>query len=47
MPHLAIMKRYVIAKNTTATLDFATTMAQAYRILNRFKNKSPALPIVV
>jgi endoglucanase len=32
MPHRANKKRYVIYKNTTAALDFAATMAQAYRV---------------
>jgi endoglucanase len=43
MPHLATTKRYVIAKNTTATLDFAATMAQAYRIFKPFHKQRPGL----
>jgi endoglucanase len=43
LPHLTITKRYVIAKNTTATLDFAATMAQAYRVFKPFNKQRPGL----
>ncbi|PZX54848.1 glycoside hydrolase family 9 protein [Algoriphagus chordae] len=35
-PHLAISQRYMIAKSTTATLDFAAVMAQASRIYKSY-----------
>lgn len=31
-PHLAVSQRYLVAKSTTATLDFAAVMAQASRV---------------
>lgn len=42
LPHLATNQRYVVAKSTAATLDFAAVMAQASRIL---KNHHPDLSI--
>lgn len=35
-PHLAVSQRYVVAKSTTATLDFAAVMAQASRIYKAY-----------
>ncbi|WP_373494020.1 glycoside hydrolase family 9 protein, partial [Aquiflexum sp.] len=42
LPHQATNQRYVVAKSTAATLDFAAVMAQASRIL---KNHHPDLSI--
>jgi endoglucanase len=43
MPNKANNSRYVIQKNTIATLDFAAVMAQASRILKNFKTELPGL----
>jgi len=43
MPDAATKPRYVIQKNTIATLDFAAVMAQASRILRTYKKELPAL----
>lgn len=43
MPHEATKPRYVVQKNTIATLDFAAVMAQASRVLQPFKQQLPGL----
>ena len=43
MPDAATKPRYVIQKNTIATLDFAAVMAQASRILRTYKKELPSL----
>ena len=43
MPHKATKTRYVVQKNTIATLDFAAVMAQASRILKPFARELPQL----
>ena len=43
MPDKATNPRYVIQKNTIATLDFAAVMAQATRILQPYKKQLPDL----
>ena len=43
MPNNATKPRYVIQKNTIATLDFAAVMAQASRIFKNYKNELPSL----
>lgn len=43
MPDKATKPRYVIQKNTIATLDFAAVMAQASRILRVYKKELPSL----
>lgn len=43
MPDKATKPRYVIQKNTIATLDFAAVMAQASRILRTYKKELPDL----
>ncbi len=43
MPDAATKPRYVIQKNTIATLDFAAVMAQASRILQTYKKELPGL----
>ena len=43
MPDKANKPRYVIQKNTIATLDFAAVMAQASRILRNYKKELPSL----
>lgn len=43
MPEAATKPRYVIQKNTIATLDFAAVMAQASRILRVYKKELPHL----
>ncbi len=40
MPHLATNQRYVVAKGTAATLDFAAVMAQASRVYQEFHPES-------
>ncbi|WP_339756667.1 glycoside hydrolase family 9 protein [Algoriphagus aquimarinus] len=35
-PHLAVSQRYMVAKSTTATLDFAAVMAQASRVYKSY-----------
>ncbi|MCE7056087.1 glycoside hydrolase family 9 protein [Algoriphagus sp. AGSA1] len=35
-PHLAVSQRYVVAKSTTATFDFAAVMAQASRVYKAY-----------
>jgi len=35
-PHLAVSQRYLVAKSTAATLDFAAVMAQAARVFNPY-----------
>ncbi len=39
MPHQATDARYVVAKSTAASLDFAATMAMAYRVLEEEESK--------
>jgi|WetSurSiteA1Bulk_404760.scaffolds.fasta_scaffold00154_14 endoglucanase len=43
MPEEAHEKRYVIQKNTAASLDFAATMAHASALLSNFKSELPGL----
>nr|WP_229208765.1 glycoside hydrolase family 9 protein [Dyadobacter luticola] len=43
MPDAAKNPRYVVQKNTGATLDFAAVTAQAGRILKNFEDKFPGL----
>jgi len=43
MPHQANARRYVVQKSTTATFDFAATMAQSSRIFREFENELPGL----
>ncbi len=43
MPEEAYEKRYMIQKNTAATLDFAATMAYASRLLSKFPKALPGL----
>jgi endoglucanase len=43
MPSVAVTPRYVVPKGTAATLDFAAVMAQAGRILGKFKKVFPGL----
>ena len=43
MPGVTKLPRYVVQKGTAATLDFAAVMAQAGRILKRFKKQLPGL----
>ncbi|KQS30769.1 glycoside hydrolase family 9 protein [Dyadobacter sp. Leaf189] len=43
MPDAADKPRYVVQKNTVATLDFVAVMAQAGRIFKNFENKLPGL----
>ncbi|HEY0355205.1 MAG TPA: glycoside hydrolase family 9 protein, partial [Flavisolibacter sp.] len=43
MPGVTTDKRYVVQKSTAATLDFAAVMAQAARILKKFKKQFPRL----
>lgn len=43
MPGEAKSQRYVVQKSTTATLDFAAVMAQAYRIFGAFEDELPGL----
>ena len=43
MPNVSKKPRYVIQKNTIATLDFAAVMAQASRVLKSFKSELPGL----
>ncbi len=43
MPKNATKPRYVIQKNTIATLDFAAVMAQASRIFKTYKKELPSL----
>lgn len=43
MPAQAIKPRYVVAKSTAASLDFAAVMAQAYRVYGRFGKALPGL----
>lgn len=43
MPEEAREKRYVIQKNTAASLDFAATMAHAAGVLDEFKGVLPGL----
>jgi endoglucanase len=43
MPEKATKPRYVIQKNTIATLDFAAVMAQASRIFRNYNKKFPGL----
>jgi endoglucanase len=43
MPEEAVEKRYMIQKNTAATLDFAATMAYASRVLSKFPKALPGL----
>jgi endoglucanase len=44
MPDAAKNPRYVVQKNTIATLDFVAVTAQSGRILKAFENKFPACP---
>ena len=43
MPNVSKKPRYVIQKNTIATLDFAAVMAQASRVFGAFKSELPGL----
>ncbi|HAQ38414.1 MAG TPA: hypothetical protein DCQ58_07895, partial [Saprospirales bacterium] len=43
LPHLAKEKRYVVAKTTAATLNFAAVMANAYRVLKKYEGFLPGL----
>ncbi|QQL50292.1 glycoside hydrolase family 9 protein [Mucilaginibacter ginkgonis] len=43
MPDKAVKPRYVVAKSTAATLDFAAVMAQSARILKKFNTTFPGL----
>jgi endoglucanase len=43
MPGVTKLPRYVVAKGTAATLDFAAVMAQASRLLRRFDKQLPGL----
>jgi endoglucanase len=43
MPDAAKNPRYVVQKNTVATLDFVAVMAQSSRVLRGFENKFPGL----
>jgi endoglucanase len=43
MPDKATTPRYVVAKGTCATLDFAAVMAQASRVLARYPQTCPGL----
>ncbi len=43
MPSAGNAERYVVAKSTTATLDFVANMAQASRIFKNYKLQAPGL----
>jgi len=43
MPHKDRLERYVVMKSTAATLDFAATMAKAYRVIKPFEKAYPGL----
>lgn len=43
MPDITRAPRYVVQKGTAATLDFAAVMAQAARVLQRFRGSLPRL----
>ena len=43
MPDKAVKDRYVVAKSSTATLDFAAVMAQAARLLRPYNRALPGL----
>ena len=43
LPHHAKEKRYVVAKTTAATLNFAAVMANAYRVLKKYEGFLPGL----
>ncbi len=43
MPHNDPLERYVVMKTTAATLDFAATMAKAYRVIKPFEKQYPGL----
>ncbi len=43
MPHKAISQRYVVQKNTAATLDFAAVCAKAVRVLEPWADHLPGL----
>jgi len=43
MPGVTKLPRYVVAKGTAATLDFAAVMAQAARVYSKFKKQLPGL----
>ncbi len=43
MPHQATRPRYVVQKNTIATLDFAAVAAQASRVFRPFEKQLPGL----
>ncbi len=43
LPNLDSTKRYVVSKTTAATLDFAATMAKAYRVLLPLSKAFPSL----
>ena len=43
MPDKATAKRYVVAKSTAATLDFAAVCAQSNRIFSNYKKQLPGL----
>jgi len=43
MPSVCVTPRYVVAKGTAATLDFAAVMAQSSRIFGKFRRAFPGL----
>lgn len=43
MPHEATNKRYVVAKGTAATLNYAALASKAYRVLSAYENDFPGL----
>lgn len=43
MPEEAKAQRFMVQKSTTATLDFAAVMAQAYRVFGDFNEELPGL----
>ena len=43
MPSVAVTPRYVVAKGTAAALDFTAVMAQAGRVLKKFRKELPGL----
>ncbi|MFN3302312.1 MAG: glycoside hydrolase family 9 protein [Roseateles sp.] len=45
MPHEAKGERYVVAKGTAATLDFAAVMAHASRVFKPFEAQRPGLSV--
>lgn len=43
LPHTDLSRRYVVTKSTAAALDFAATMAKAYRVLQPLNEEFPSL----